>query len=314
MRLLRISAAVLLPVLAACASASDPSGDLRVEPTSVDPQGGPPPGPHGQPEPGDPPMLGAHQARGAGGGKTPPGNMTSHGGAIMNDSAVTAIFWGTKWSDNTFVGDKIDGLDRLYTNLGGTTYASSNAEYTGTNGQVGTSTVYNGHVVDTSAGPTRAPQTSAILAEVCKTITNPVANGYYPVYTDAKRGSAGYCAWHSYGVCGTVPVQFAFFFNLDGDSGCDPQDTETTHSQGLAALANVTGHEWSETVTDPRNGGWWDSAKNENGDKCAWSFPPTPVVLGAESWKIQGNWSNAAFTAQSGYLNRNGQAGCMPNL
>lgn len=115
-------------------------------------------------------------------------------------------------------------------------------------------------------------------------------------------------------------MQFAFFFNLDGDSGCNPQDSDVTHSQGLAALANVSGHEWSETVTDPRNGGWWDSAGNENGDKCAWSFPPTRTVTSVinpltgqpDSWKIQGNWSNAAFTAGSGYPNRSGQAGCLP--
>ena len=29
----------------------------------------------------------------------------------------------------------------------------------------------------------------------------------------------------------------AVYFNLDGDAGCDPQDTSTGHSEGLAALA-----------------------------------------------------------------------------
>jgi hypothetical protein len=50
-------------------------------------------------------------------------------------------------------------------------------------------------------------------------------------------------------------VQFAFFFNLDGDPGCDPADTQTGHSQGLAALANVTAHEISEARSDPANPG-----------------------------------------------------------
>ena len=50
-----------------------------------------------------------------------------------------------------------------------------------------------------------------------------VANGYYPVYTDIPRGNAGYCAWHSWGSVGSTPVQFAFFFKLDGDAGCDPR-------------------------------------------------------------------------------------------
>jgi hypothetical protein len=317
-----LSLTVLVTLLGACASASnDPSVPLDPAATDVEAQGNGAQGPHGAPEPGEAPMLGVHGARDAASRPSAkPGNMTSHGGAIMNDSVVTAIFWGSSWSNPAFAGDKIDGLGRLYAGLGSATaYVASNTEYTGTNGNVGTSVSYTGSLVDTSAAPTRAPKTSAILAEVCKMISNPQANGYYPVYVDTKRGGAGYCAWHSYGSCGGVPVQFGFFFNLDGDAGCDPKDTETSHSQGLAALASVTGHEWSETVTDPRNGGWWDSAGNENADKCAWSFPSSlttttdPTTNAVEGWKIQGNWSNAAFTAKTGYMNRDGQLGCLPN-
>jgi hypothetical protein len=54
-----------------------------------------------------------------------------------------------------------------------------------------------------------------------------------------------------------VSVQVAFFFNLDGDAGCDPQETTGLRWQGLAALANVTGHELSEARTDPDNPGAW---------------------------------------------------------
>ena len=97
-----------------------------------------------------------------------------------------------------------------------------------------------------------------------------------------------------------MPVQFGFFFNLDGDPGCDPQDPATIHSQGLEAIANVSGHELSETLTDPRNGGWIDRNGEENADKCAWTFSGT-VAIGGQQWKIQGNWSNAAYNASSGY-------------
>ncbi|HSO41195.1 MAG TPA: hypothetical protein VLT33_52070 [Labilithrix sp.] len=314
MRTLHLAALALVTTLAACASTPDSGtvGDLGIDTSTIEPQNGPQPGPHGQPEPGEGPMLGVHHARPSGGGGTP-GNMTLHGGEVMSSSFIKAIFWGASWSNATFVGDKITGLDTLYGGLSGTAYADSNAEYGGINGtHVTNQSTYGGHLVDTSAAPSRAPKTSAILAEVCKMITSPVANGYYPVYTDTKRGSAGYCAWHSYGTCSGVPVQFGFFFNLDGDTGCDPADTTTGHSQGLAALASVTGHEFSEAVTDPRNGGWYDSAGSENADKCAWSFPPTNVQLGGQAWKIQGNWSNAAFTAGTGYANRDGQRGCLP--
>jgi hypothetical protein len=84
------------------------------------------------------------------------------------------------------------------------------------------------------------------------------------------------------------------------------------HSQGLAALANVTGHELSEARTDPRAAGWYDASGAENSDKCAWAFG-TPLIRFSHNseWKIQGNWSNAAYTGNAGYLNRSGQPGCL---
>jgi hypothetical protein len=86
------------------------------------------------------------------------------------------------------------------------------------------------------------------------------------------------------------------------------------HSQGLAALANVSGHELSEVRTDPRNGGWYDSSGNENADKCAWTFG-TPLLSfsNGSQWKIQGNWSNNAYSAvpSYGYANSSGQLGCI---
>jgi hypothetical protein len=225
-----------------------------------------------------------------------------HGGAIMTSAAVKAIFWGPSWSNSSFVGDKINGLGAFYSGVGGSNYMKTNTEYTGTNGTVGSAVSYGGPVTDFSATPRGSPKVSAILAEVCKVISNPASNGFYPVYVDTPRGHAGYCAWHSYGTCGGVPVQIGFFFNLDGDRGCDPESPSSAgHSQGLAALANVSGHELSEAVTDPRNGGWWDASGAENADKCAWTFASQLVSFGGSSWKIQGNWSNRAYANSSGY-------------
>jgi hypothetical protein len=145
------------------------------------------------------------------------------------------------------------------------------------------------------------------------TSPDPSGNGYYAVYTDVKRGSAGYCAWHSAGTCGGKAVQFAFFFNLDGDAGCDPADTSGLHSQGLAALANVSGHELSEARSDPSSpGAWYDSSGAENGDKCAWTWGvPLVTFSDGNKWKVQGEWSNAAYTAGTGYPNSSGHRGCL---
>ena len=267
-------------------------------------------------ERGGPPMLGIHWARehaashAARHGSSP--LMTFHGGKIMTTAITQAIFWGPSWT--TSAGDKISGLDTWYGGHGGSDYAKTVDEYTGSNGQVGAATSHLGHLTDSSKAA-GGGSTSAILAEVCKMVPSPdpSGNGYYAVYSEVKRGGAQYCAYHSAGTCGGVPVQFGFFFNLDGDSGCDPQDTSGQYSQGLAALANVTAHELSEARSDPASpGAWYDSSGAENGDKCAWTFgAPLVSFPNGTQWKLQGEWSNAAYNAGTGYANSSGQKGCL---
>jgi hypothetical protein len=274
----------------------------------------------------DPPMLGIHWARGfdpyslmkrakAQRPRRSP-DMTFHNGKILTVASTASIFWGTSWTTPASVGDKISGLDLWYTGFSGSNYAATSDEYTGTNGQVTATITYGGHVIDTSAA-SGGNSTSAILAEVCKEVTSPEphGNGYYAVYTDLPRGNANYCAWHSAGSCGGTPVQFAFFWKLDGDPGCDPQSKVTSESQGLAALANVSGHELSEARTDPSSSGWYDSSGQENGDKCVWTFNvPYVIFRDGTEWKIQGEWSNNAYNNNTGYPNSSGQNGCLDGL
>jgi hypothetical protein len=249
-------------------------------------------------------MQGIMFAHGAGHGNPHHGNpqLLYHFGPVLTGgAAVTSIFWGQSWGSNA--GDKITGLDSFYGGVGGSKYAGTNTEYTDSNGtHVSSAVSYQGHLFDPSAASSGAPSTSQVLAVVQNKITDPVSNGYYPVYSDQPRGHAGYCAWHSWGTDRGVLVQFAFFFKLDGDAGCDPNDTLGLYSEGLSALANVSGHELSETLTDPTGGGWFDSSGAENADKCAWHFSGFPVSFGGTKWKIQGNWSNDAYTNGTGYL------------
>lgn len=271
----------------------------------------------------EPPMLGAHWSRELAGSKQARTSrsplMTYHSGKILPATTVKAIFWGASWGSSP--GDKLAGVDAFYQGWGGSNYAKTNTEYTGTNGTVGTGSTYQGNVIDVSTAGSGA-STSTILAEVCKQVSSgqivvdPSGNGYYPVYTDLPRGNAGYCAYHSAGSCGGKALQFAFFWKLDGDSGCDPADTSGLHSQGMAALANVSAHELSEAVTDPASpGAWYDGSGSENGDKCAWTFgAPLVTFANGSKWKVQGEWSNNAYTAATGYPNSSGQKGCLSGL
>ena len=254
---------------------------------------------------------------GGGGGKRSP-NMTYHGGAIMPTAVTKAIFWGPKWANSSFIGDKFTGLDSFYTGFGGSNYSATSDEYSGSNGQVGVATTHQGQVVDLSTA-SGGSNTSVILAEVTKEVNagnialDGNGNDYIAVYTDLPRGNAGYCAWHASGSVNGHRVEFAFFWNLDGDTGCDPGDTSGLHSQGLAALANVSAHELSEARTDPASpGAWYDGSGAENGDKCAWTFgAPLVTFSNGSQWKLQGEWSNAAYTAGAGYPNSSGQKGCL---
>jgi hypothetical protein len=250
--------------------------------------------------------------------KTTNVNMTYHGGPILPTAVSKAIFWGPKWGGTSFAGDKLTGLDSFYTGFSGSNYAITSDEYTGSNGQVGASTSFQGHIVDASTA-SGGNASSAILGEVAKQVNagaivlNASGNGYYPVYTDLPRGNSGYCAWHSAGTINGIRVEFAFFWSLDNDPGCDPGDTTTGHSQGLAALANVSAHELSEARTDPASpGAWYDRQGAENGDKCSWTFNvPSVTFSDGSHWMVQGEWSNAAYTAGTGYRNLSGQRGCL---
>jgi hypothetical protein len=239
-------------------------------------------------------------------------NMIWHNGTILVANKTQAIFWGTSWT--SYSGDIVTGLDTFFGGFGGSNYAKASTEYTGSNGQVTASSSYLGHVIDATPAPGKALSVTSAVAEACKmTSNNPDPNALYLIYTETGAGHVSYCAWHSYGTCSNgAPVQVAYMPNITGIGGCDPQDTfGTGHSQGLAALANVTAHELSETITDPRNGGWYDSGGAENGDKCAWTFTG-PVTLSNRSvWKLQGEWSNNAFNSGTGYPNNSGQKGCL---
>jgi hypothetical protein len=240
--------------------------------------------------------------------------MTQHGGTVFHASRTKAVFWGNQWSSASFAGDKISGLDSFFGGVAGSSYAATGSEYYDATGPVTTDSTYLGHIIDASPAPRHAINTSTAVAEVCKlTGNNPDAGALYLLYTSTSAGNAPYCAWHSWGSCSNGKlVQVAYMPNLDGVGGCDAGDTLTGHSAGLAALANVTSHELMETITDPRGQSWYDGGGQEIGDKCAWSFPPVlSSFSNGSQWKLQMEWSNAAYSAGTGLPNLSGQDGCI---
>jgi hypothetical protein len=250
----------------------------------------------------------AHTAKPRGGGGSV--DMTAHGGTVLTSNHTTAIFWGTSWPGST--SDIVAGIDSFFSGWGGSHMAGDSTEYSGTNGQVTSSSTYDGHVFDSTAAPSKALSVSNAVAEACKmTGNNPRSDALYLIYTDTGAGHVSYCAWHSWGTCSNgAQVQVAYMPNITGLAGCDP-GSYAGHSEGLAALANVTSHELSEAITDPRGAGWFDSTGAENGDKCAWAFNGNETLKNGSSWYLQGEWSNQAYDSGTGLPNRSGQKGCL---
>ncbi len=245
---------------------------------------------------------------GHGGGGSP--NLIDHGGPVLQTSQAEAIFWGSNWNNASFAGDKMDGLATFFSGFGGSNFAGTNTEYS----NITKSMSYIGRVIDATTEPPRKALTvSQAVAEACKvTGNNPAANGVYFIYTSTTAGHVNYCAWHSWGNCSNgAPIQVAYMPNIDGIAGCDPGGDLHGHSQGLAALANVTAHELSEAITDPQLSAWFDASGQENADKCAWVFPNDVTLSNRTIWRLQGNWSNSHYNAGTGYANLSGQKGCI---
>jgi len=242
------------------------------------------------------------------------GPLTLHGGNVMVQATTYSIFWGSYGTDIQ------SGMGAFFGGFSTSSDAQASTEYAGTTvGNVSGKTNVGATYTDTNP-PSSALSTSSAVAEVCKiTNNNPDANGVYFIFTSTGAGNVNYCAWHSWGSCSNgALVQVAYMPNIAGVAGCDPGAPYGTangaaQSQGLAALANVTSHELSETITDPRGTGWFYGRGQENGDECAWAFNPSNPLrsfTNGSTWKLQGEWSNAAFASSSGFANTSGQLAC----
>jgi len=129
-------------------------------------------------------------------------------------------------------------------------------------------------------------------------------------------GQPVYCGYHTQtssvdGLGNPYRLQYAFipYLNLNwpglGPEGCGMHNVNATSDafgNGVFdGYSIVTGHEYSEAVTDPDNfasvqDGWNDAQTSENGDKCAW-YHTQNITLAGHQFAVQPTWSNEAFDA-----------------
>lgn len=228
------------------------------------------------------------------GGGTSGGNLVDHGGKLLPASHVYAFWWGNQAD---FPSDAKSGIAALFEGMNGTSFLGIGQQYM--RGASISSSYVSSYDDSSSSPPSHSPKTSAIVNEACSVINanglTPDTNALYLVYTSNFPGHTSYCAWHSHGTCNGTDIQVAYMPNTTGMAGCDPGDLYgcNSYSQGTRSLANVSSHEYMETITDADINAWYDSSGSEIGDKCAWKFSSC-VSLKTGSWQLQEEWSNSA--------------------
>lgn len=223
----------------------------------------------------------------------------------MANSTTYAFWWG---NSADFPPDAQQGLDEFLEGLDGSAYLAIADQY-----MFGTKphTRFGGNIYDHSPlSPNPIdPVTGADVfgAEVCSVLSakgvKPDPNGIYMVYTSNyppdMLSSFGACAYHEYASCSDgTNIQIDFVPNTSSVlSECGPSDvsplfTSNKRSEGTRAMANMSAHEFMETITDPYYDGWEEfSGFTEVGDLCDFVFE-RGVPIGESQWKIQDIWSN----------------------
>jgi hypothetical protein len=220
------------------------------------------------------------------------GNLIDHGGRITPASHTYAIFWGPQsaWSSDVF-----NGIGSLFSGFNGSNYLGIASQYMR---GAGISSTYMGATFDPTAPPQKL-NPGTLGAEVQRLFgTNLDPQGIYFVYTSDFPNGGNFCAWHSFAKIGSQDVAVAYMPNTGGVAGCDPGNLyNVSGSQDLRSLANVTAHEFMESVTDTVPGSstyaWIDSAHGEIGDKCAWQFSGPVKLANHTTWQLQEEWSNS---------------------
>jgi hypothetical protein len=259
-----------------------------------------------------------------------PGNLTYHNGPVMHTNQSFAIYWLSGGS--TPSANYTSLTNRYFTDVARASGASSNVYatdtqyYDNTNGNITYGASFGGSYVDTAALPSSGctdRYTSICLtdtqlqAEIKRVVSLqgwPVGpSSVFFLFTGKGVGScidgtgstcsfSTYCAYHSNIGSGSSEILYANMPYADTvpaacDGGQHPNGDEAD------ATVNLVSHEHNEAITDPLGNAWYDSAGNENGDKCAWNFGTALGSTGSGSYNqvINGNdyylqqeWSNAS--------------------
>ena len=236
------------------------------------------------------------------------GNQINYnGGPVLLGTTKVYYIWYGSWDASS-----IGILTNLASHIGGSPYFNINTGYfDGTGASISNSVSFAG-----SANDNYSRGSSLNSNDIWLVVSNALShgslpidsNGVYFVLTSGDVAVSGFpgsvCGWHSQQSYNNTNIQYAFVGNPapGGLAACAKQTTSPNANPGADAMASTIAHEFEEAVTDPGGSAWYDSAGNENADKCAWTFGATYTAingskanmqLGGKDYLIQQNWVNA---------------------
>jgi hypothetical protein len=240
--------------------------------------------------------------------------LTYHGGKVMSGPVDVYLIWYGDWSGKAAV----PALTDLVSSLGESSYFAINTTFTDRTGAAAGPVRYAGQ---TTVGYTHGRRLSdagvrRIVVDALTSRALPRSrSAVYAVLTSADvHETSGfttrYCGWHTRTTIARTDIKFAFVGDpsLQGPRVCESQHGTTPNGDaGADAMADVLTHELDETVTDPDLDAWYDRYRNENADKCAWTYGFTyrasngstaNLRLGDRDFLVQRNWSAATKTCQ----------------
>ena len=232
-----------------------------------------------------------------------------HGGPLILGTTNMYYIWYGNWSTSPAVSI----LTNLAQHIGGSPYFNINTTYSDGSGRAVSNSVAFGKSATDNYSRGTALGDNDIATIVSTAISSgglpKDTNGVYFVLTSPDvRETSGfctvYCGWHTSGSILGSDIKYSFVGDADQcPSACAAQSPGPNSTTGPDAMASIIAHELEEAVTDPDLNAWYDSAGNENADKCAWTFgslfaapngAAANMKLGTLDYLIQQNWVNAS--------------------
>lgn len=238
--------------------------------------------------------------------------ITNHGGGVIATPRVY-IIWVGNWNSPTNGVDTPAGqqiIRDFFSTIGNSSYFQLNQGY-GMTGNVSFTPGAKNEVTVTSSGSTLSLSDNGVASLVVNAIkANQLpydSNGAYFVLGasnvyELSGFCSQYCGWHSSytakRIAGNIRVAFVASPRRCMN-GCAVQAVGPNGNGPVDAMISVIAHELEELASDPDLNGWYDSAGEENGDKCSWTYGSAMytaangamanVKLGARDFLIQRN-------------------------